>query len=148
MSCNILQAIKTQTSAAGPAPFQWPCQHWHSIGSIQDSNAVWLWLFRIHVVSKDEYVTPLSMICTCIVVQGLLFTAESTLYISIPLVIKAMTDSISAAFVLISRKNPDSKVHEANIGPIWGRQDPGGPHIGPMNFAIWDTPAEIRSGLV
>ena len=21
--------------------------------------------------------------------------------------------------------------------PIWGRQDPGGPHIGPMNFAIW-----------
>ena len=30
-----------------------------------------------------------------------------------------------------------SKVHEANIGPIWGRQDPGGPHVGPMNFAIW-----------
>ena len=22
-------------------------------------------------------------------------------------------------------------------GPIWGRQDPGGPHVGPMNFAIW-----------
>ena len=20
---------------------------------------------------------------------------------------------------------------------IWGRQDPGGPHVGPMNFAIW-----------
>ena len=32
---------------------------------------------------------------------------------------------------------PDSKVHGANMGPIWGRQDPGGPHIGPMNFAIW-----------
>ena len=26
------------------------------------------------------------------------------------------------------------------MGPIWGRQDPGGPHVGPMNFAIWDTP--------
>ena len=24
------------------------------------------------------------------------------------------------------------------MGPIWGRQDPGGPHVGPMNFAIWD----------
>ena len=24
------------------------------------------------------------------------------------------------------------------MGPIWGRQDPGGPHIGPMNFAIWE----------
>ena len=35
-------------------------------------------------------------------------------------------------------KIPDSKVHGANMGPIWGRQDPGGPHAGPMNFAIWD----------
>ena len=32
---------------------------------------------------------------------------------------------------------PDSKVHEANMGTIWGRQDPVGPHVGPMNFAIW-----------
>ena len=23
------------------------------------------------------------------------------------------------------------------MGPIWGRQDPGGPHAGPMNLAIW-----------
>ena len=34
---------------------------------------------------------------------------------------------------------PDSKVHGDNMGPIWGRQDPGGPHVGPMNFAIWDN---------
>ena len=33
----------------------------------------------------------------------------------------------------------DNKVHEANMGPIWGRQDPGGPHVGPINFAIWVT---------
>ena len=32
---------------------------------------------------------------------------------------------------------PDSMVHGANMRPIWGRQDPGGPHAGPMNFAIW-----------
>ena len=32
---------------------------------------------------------------------------------------------------------PDSKVHGANMGPIWGQQDPGGPHVGPMNFAVW-----------
>ena len=25
------------------------------------------------------------------------------------------------------------------MGPIWGRQDPGEPHVGPMNFAIWDS---------
>ena len=32
---------------------------------------------------------------------------------------------------------PDSKFHGANMGPIWGQQDPGRPHVGPMNFAIW-----------
>ena len=31
-----------------------------------------------------------------------------------------------------------AKVHGANMGPIWSQQDPGGPHAGPMNFAIWD----------
>ena len=37
---------------------------------------------------------------------------------------------------------PDSKVHGAKMGTIWGRQDPGGPHVGPMNFAFWDVLAE------
>ena len=35
------------------------------------------------------------------------------------------------------KRYPDNKVHGANMGPIWSRQDPGGPHVGPMNFAIW-----------
>ena len=33
--------------------------------------------------------------------------------------------------------DPDSKVHVANMGTTWGRQDPGGPHVGPMILAIW-----------
>ena len=33
---------------------------------------------------------------------------------------------------------PDSEVYGINKGPTWGRQDPGRPHVGPMNFAIWD----------
>ena len=37
----------------------------------------------------------------------------------------------------IFRCVPDSNVHGPNMGPIWGRQDPGGPHVGPMNLAIW-----------
>ena len=42
--------------------------------------------------------------------------------------------------------NPESKVHGANMGSIWGRQDPGGPHVGPMNFAIWvDFPSYIQA---
>ena len=35
--------------------------------------------------------------------------------------------------------NPDGKVHGANMRPIWGQQDPGGHHVGPVNFAIWET---------
>ena len=39
---------------------------------------------------------------------------------------------------------PDSKVYGANMGPkIWGPQDPGGPHVGPMNLAIWDAICSI-----
>ena len=33
---------------------------------------------------------------------------------------------------------PDSKAHGATMGPIWGRQDPGGPHVDPLNLVIWD----------
>ena len=35
------------------------------------------------------------------------------------------------------RQYPDNKVHGANMGPTWGRQDPGGPHFGHVNVAIW-----------
>ena len=37
------------------------------------------------------------------------------------------------------RVTPDSKVHGASMGQIWGRQDPGGSHVGPMNLPIWDV---------
>ena len=42
---------------------------------------------------------------------------------------------------------PDSKVHGADMGPIWGRQDPGGPHVCPMNFPIWVSIAEDTTPL-
>ena len=35
---------------------------------------------------------------------------------------------------------PDSKVHEANMGPTWVLLDPDGLHVGPMNLAIWVVP--------
>ena len=39
---------------------------------------------------------------------------------------------------------PDSKVHGANMGPIWGQQVQDGPHVGPMNFAIWVVMVHTR----
>ena len=38
-----------------------------------------------------------------------------------------------------ARTHADSKIHGTNMGPIWGRQDPGGPHVGSMKFAIWTS---------
>ena len=42
---------------------------------------------------------------------------------------------------------PYNKVHGANMGPTWGRQDPGGTHVGPMNLAIW-VYTQLFSGLL
>ena len=58
----------------------------------------------------------------------------------------AVPTSMSTTFMMMFGQSvyigyiatPDSKVHGANMGRIWGRQDPFGPHFGPMNFAIWD----------
>ena len=44
---------------------------------------------------------------------------------------------ISAKFVCIEI-NPNSKVYGANMGPTWCWRDPDGPHIAPMNLAIWE----------
>ena len=40
---------------------------------------------------------------------------------------------------------PDSKVHEANMGPSWVLSAPAGPHVGPMNLAIKDVKENIPS---
>ena len=42
----------------------------------------------------------------------------------------------ATGFKLCYQHYPDSRVHGPTRGPS-GRQDPGGPHVGPMNFAIW-----------
>ena len=43
-----------------------------------------------------------------------------------------------AVTIVVGNVYPDSKVHGANMGSIWGRQDPGAPHVGPINIVIWD----------
>ena len=37
----------------------------------------------------------------------------------------------------VMRAVPDSKVHGANMGPTWVLSSPGGPHVSPMNLALW-----------
>ena len=51
----------------------------------------------------------------------------------------AVTESYHVPLLVgqYSPRPPNSKVYGANMGPTRGRQDPGGPHVGPMNLAIW-----------
>ena len=42
----------------------------------------------------------------------------------------------------------NSKVHAANLGPIWGRQIPGGPHVGLIIFAIWVASKQIPGAVL
>ena len=42
---------------------------------------------------------------------------------------------------VIFKKNPDSKVHGANMGPTWVLSAPDGPHVGLMNLAIRESKA-------
>ena len=58
------------------------------------------------------------------------------------LMTKQLLHNLCIAYKLAGRMRgqqvyPESKVYGANMGPIWDRQDPSGPHAGPMNFAIW-----------
>ena len=75
-----------------------------------------------------------SIILCCVVCR-----VKSTDILSYSLQIGAYSHAcIYAVITVLLSMIPDNKVHGANIGPIWGRQDPGGPHVGPMNLAIWD----------
>ena len=48
-------------------------------------------------------------------------------------------ESIDPSFALqLKSTNPDNKVHGSNMEPIWGRQNPGGSNVGPMNLGIWE----------
>ena len=40
--------------------------------------------------------------------------------------------------------SPDGKIHGASVGPTWGHRDPGGPHVGHMNFVTWELKWLIR----
>ena len=55
-------------------------------------------------------------------------------------------DGTPQALFPILGETPDSKVHGANMGPIWGRQDPSGPHVGPMDCYLGPYSCHVLIG--
>ena len=70
--------------------------------------------------------------------EGSLKNSTNTWY---PSISELTIDDISKIdhHLTTTYNNPDSKVHGANMGPTWVLSSPGGPHVGPMNLAIWES---------
>ena len=67
---------------------------------------------------------------------GPLLTKRLDVKTSLDLVVRRLTAQWLEAYGPFF-SYPDNEVHGANMGPICGRQDPVGSHVGPINFAIW-----------
>ena len=70
--------------------------------------------------------------------EAMLREVEQGVFLHVGDYVATILRLISFSSLVAYNNNPDSKVHEANMGPTWGRQGPGGPHVGPMNFAVWE----------
>ena len=79
------------------------------------------------------------LVCWRCTVHNWLCVGRQTGFI-LPVIAWWWHKSIRKLFVCI----PDSKVYGAYMGPTLGRQDPGGPHVGPMILAIWDVDTSTR----
>ena len=88
---------------------------------------------NLAIIGSDNCLSPGRRHAIIWTDAGILLIGPSETYFN-EILIKNHTFSFKKIYLKMS---PDSKVHEANMGPIWGRQDPGGPQVGPMNFAIW-----------
>ena len=101
----------------------------HSIILYEQCKHICLFLFLCYVL-----VTLFSFQCWPIFCQ----TAQLSLrqWYDFPVTVRKSCRILPLCITHWYHSYPDSKVHGANVGHIWGRQDPGGPHIGHMNLAI------------
>ena len=106
--------------------------------------------FRVTMVSE-----PFNVILFCVVVPSrrsqsgrpAVSVVITTSLVTVPSRMKRDTSGLSAGPMTSSSRQgtlpwpqchgvPDSKVHEAYMGPTWGWQDPDGSHAGLMNLAM------------
>ena len=85
-------------------------------------------------MSKLPYIYCLTVTWCCEFKMQHVVPNISNWYICIAFPLTTITDTF-----------PDNKVHGANMGPTWVLSAPDGPHTGPMNLAIRDTMAYVRS---
>ena len=128
-----LSAVGTATPWLGPSSLEALCLLWrnrfklyHSDGRIRVRRSEGERYIDACVRQTDGHVMPSIIVCLGPHKQQFYMVTNYVQYLH----------RINWGYIQIYR--PDSKVLGTNVGPIWGRQDPGGPHVGPMNFAIWE----------
>ena len=108
--------------------------HWHcgnlTIAPVPAKQPWWIWINTSFAFIMNDYITTTKQSTTKPCAYFLGYTV-SCMHAITELHRKPInvTDAINS---------PDSKIYGANMGHIWGRQDPGGPHVGPMNLTIWE----------
>ena len=119
-------------------PIQWLLTSWPLVSPEQKQPRRWLYdiMIRLLTLYAMKYSCRFgkSRLCHALILVGKTFWYNEQGMLAA--VFWANKDS-SSNNTQTRFRHPDSKVHGANMGPIWGRRDPGGPHVGPMNFAIW-----------
>ena len=95
-------------------------------------------------LSREVKENMISYTCCCILVVGLSYLlgtfsckGESVRCCCFVSNLQQLIHFRSDFLLILVYTVPNSKVHGANMGPTWGRQDSGGPHAVPMNLAIW-----------
>ena len=125
---------------------------WHSCFVVNGINCCWKWYVKIPeyystIVKKKLKVhyllllaSPSNIVGTvqmgCGLVVSIMFMS-CQIFTNMWPWLALLTHSDRANSTIGWKISLDSKVHRANMGPTWGRQDPGGPHVGPMNLAVW-----------
>ena len=104
------------------------------------SSFLWLWNFVDHT-HESLWITNVTLIVYVPVrIRGIPIPLSTTIATGFFIEIISSCDVFPATtaneLCVFQDTHPDSKVHGTNVGPIWGRQDPGGPHVGPVNFVI------------
>ena len=89
---------------------------------------------NVHFLMENEYRCMFSLKVCCFCFSS--WTACHSALIShkiIKIVSIHFCVQLSAQ-TCVHKRFPDSKVHGTNTGPIWGRQDPGGPMLAPWTL--------------
>ena len=100
--------------------------YWHSLTEIIRSPHVKFCFWHRHIISAGQW--SLHSFVTCITYQLYMTTAKLQ---SLPCYSVQVT-------TLIARF-----MRPTDMGPAWGRQDPGRPHVGHVNLAVWELKLEM-----